>query len=288
MSKRVQNNALSLLAIGLLAAGVFPASSWAASISSGNSTLTFNTSGPANYIESWTIDGVDQYIGANGANISILNGASFEGINNLTLQGTPFFGSGIANVTYGGVINGDSVTINVKDILSGGAAGSGASSITETITLNNLGAAPQPGIQPALVATPTFTIEESVGYTVNGNTNQNILTLSPGPNPNTAEQSDPKGAKITFAATPVPTTWAIDGSNSTLGPVGPGSENFDFTWDLNVPAGESQSISITEAATGITQPPTSIPLPSAAWSCVSTLGGLALFALVKRIRRKIA
>jgi hypothetical protein len=143
-------------------------------------------------------------------------------------------------------------------------------------------------INPADGVNPVFTIEESVGYTVNGNTNQNILTLSPSPNPNTATQTDPTGAKITYAATPVPTTWALNGSMSTLGPSGPGSENFNFVWDLTVPAGESQSLSITEAATGINSPVTSIPLPSAAWTCLSTLGGLGMFGLVKRIRRALA
>ena len=58
--------------------------------------------------------------------------------------------------------------------------------------------------------------------------------------------------------------------------------------ELQRSVGQSQSISITEAASGISTPPTSIPLPSASWACLWTLGGLGASGLIKRMRRAIA
>jgi hypothetical protein len=277
MLKRVRNTGFALVAGGLLTAGIFPAIAGAESISSGNSSMTFNLASPADFISGWTVDGVNQVA---SENISILNNAfSFENINALTLEGTPFFGSGIADVTYGGVVNGENFTITVKDILSGGSAGSGASGISETITLNNLG----PVNSQSPIQFISFEIQDAVNYTVNGSSNNNTLMLSPSPTPNTATQTDPTGGMITYSATPIPMTLQVDhsgSSNMTLGP--------DFVWDLTVPAGESQSISITEAASGIHMAPTSIPAPSAGWTCLWTLAGLSAPGLLKRVRRVLA
>jgi hypothetical protein len=291
MLKRVQNKALLLLAGGALAAGILPGMARAASVSSGNSTLTINPTGSSPYISQWVIDGVDQYGGApaGGDQLSFFNGTSFVPLNSLTPTSS-FFSDPIGSVTYSTIVGGDNFTINVKDILSGGASGSGASAITETITVNNLGAATVPGVQPALVTNGpvTFTIQDLVDYNVNGNATNNTLTLSPSVNPNTAEQTDPTGAKVTFAATPTPNTFQMFQNGSPISGVGPstGNESFNFTWDLSLAPNDSGIISITEAATGT--PPTSIPLPSAAWSCISMLGGLSVYGLVKRIRRVMA
>jgi hypothetical protein len=292
MSKRVQNGGLSFLASGLLAAGIFPAAAGAADVSNGNSTLTINPTGSSPYVSQWVVDGVDQFGGTpvGGDQLNFFNGSSLVPLNSLTPTNS-FFSDPICSVTYSTTLNGDNFTINVKDILGGGASGSGASNITETITVNNLGPASVPGVQPALVADGpvTFTIHDVVDYNVNGTANNDTLTLSPGPNPNTAEQTDPTGAKITFAATPVPTGFSLIHNGAGIPGLGPstGDEAFSFTWDLSLAPGDSGIISITEAAMGINAPPTTIPLPSAAWSCITMLGGLGAFGVVKRFRQVI-
>ena len=294
MNSRVQRKSVFALAAGILAAGVLPVNiiqsgAHAASISSGNSSLTINpSSSSAPYISQWLIDGVDQFGGTpvGGDNIQFNNGTSFVGVNSLNLQSSNFTGP-VGLATYTGVFEGYNFSISIQDTLAGGAPGSGTASINESITVKNLGVVT--AVQTNIVATPTFTIQDVVDYNVNGTAPNDTLTLSPSPTPNTAVQTDPTGAQVTYISTP-PTTWELisNGSSSmTLGPE-TGNEAFLFNWQLPVAPGNTSIISITETASGINTPPTSIPLPSAAWECLSTLGGLGVFGIVKRVRKHIA
>jgi hypothetical protein len=286
----VQRKSLFALAAGILAAGVLPAGAHAASISSGNSSLTMNPSSSAPYISNWVIDGVDQFGGTpvGGDSIQFFNGSSFVGVNSLNLQSSNFTGP-VGLATYTGVLDGYNVSISIQDTLAGGAPGSGTAAINESITVENLGAVQTQSVKANIIATPTFTIQDLVDYNVNGTATNDTLTLSPSPTPNTAVQTDPTGAQITYVSTP-PTTWELisNGSSSmTLGPE-TGNEAFAMQWQLPIAPGDSSIISITETASGINSPPTSIPLPSAAWECLSTLGGLAVFGILRRVRKAIA
>jgi hypothetical protein len=290
MTTRVQRKSLLALAAGILAAGVLPAGAHAASITSGNSSLTINPSGSAPYVSQWVVDGVNQFGGTpvGGDSIQFFNGSSFVGVNTLNLASSNFTGP-VGLAVYTGVFDGYDFSITVQDTLSGGTPGSGASAINESITVSNLGLAQVPQVRANIVSTPTFTIQDLVDYNVNGTATNDTLTLSPSPTPNTAVQTDPTGAEITYISTP-PTTWELisNGSSSmTLGPE-TGNEAFALDWQLPIAPGNSSIISITETASGINSPPTSIPLPSAAWECLSTLGGLVVFGLAKRVKKAIA
>jgi hypothetical protein len=281
------------LAVGLLAVAAMQSPARAASITDGNSTLTINPNSPAPFVSQWSIDGVNQFGGtpAGGDNLEFFNGTQYVPINTLTVQSS-FFSDPIASVTYAGTYEGDNFTITVKDILSGGNPGSGASAINETITVNNLGPTQVPGVNPAgLVASPVqFQIKDLVDFNVNGTANNDTLRLTPSGSPNTATQTDPTGAKITWAATPTPNSFEL-GTNgifsSTLGPR-TGNEAFESVWDLSLAPLGTGIISITESASGIHSTAESIPMPSSVWNSLATLAGLGFWAAIRRGRRMMA
>jgi hypothetical protein len=262
-------------------------SAWAIvpSLSDGNSTLSFN---PQNSALSWIVDGVDQYGGtpAGSDQIQYFNGTSFVPLNGLTLQSSSFNGN-IGSATLAGTLNNDNFTITVSAILSGGSAGSGASGISETIKVNNLGPTDAPGIQPAVAAAPLdFIVSDTVDLNLAATANNDTLTLSPSGAPNTAVQTDPTGVTFTYASTPTPSTFAlIDGGSSStdLGPK-TGNEAFSFSWDLSLATGDTGIISITQSLTGPTKVVNAVPLPNSAGSALATLAGLGFVGLLRNKR----
>ena len=227
---------------------------------------------------------------AGGDNLELFNGTQYVPINTLTVQSS-FFSDPIASVTYAGTYEGDSFTITVKDILTGGNPGSGASAIDETITVNNLGPVQVPGVNPAsLIDSPVqFQIKDLVDFNVNGTANNDTLRLSPSGSANTATQTDPTGAKITWATTPIPNSFELGNNgffSSTLGPK-TGNDAFESVWDLSLAPLGTGIISITESASGIHSPTESIPMPTSVWNSLATLAGLGFWAAIRRGRRII-
>jgi hypothetical protein len=279
------------LGIALMAA-MFSTSrnaAWALnSITSNNSTLTFNTSDPANpYITNWVVDGTDQFGGtpAGGDTLSYFNGSAFAPINGLTLEGTPTFTANVANVTYAVTYEGFTFTINVQNILSGGSTGSGASGVTETITVTNVGETA--GVnQPAAVGPVTFTIQDQVDANLNATPNDDTLTLGPSGTVNQAVQTDPAGVKLTYTTTPVPNQYFLVNGGTPTVALGPetGNEAFIFDWDLSLSPGDTGIISITEALSGAATSVPGVPLPSSAASAMVGLAGLGAIGLIQRKR----
>jgi hypothetical protein len=259
-------------------------------ISNGNSALFFNPSATSNtpYISHWTVGNTDEYGGipAGGDFLEYYNGSSFVGLNTLPVQSSSFVGF-VANVTYNTILDGDNFTINVQDVLSGGGAKSGKSAINETITINNTGPVEIPGVQTEAVAINppvTFDLLDVDDLNLNGTPNNDTIKLKSGFNPNTAIQTDPKGVKFTYVATPIPTTANIVGVLGD-GPV-KGNNPFEFGWDFSMSPGDTEIVSIAETldeTKGSKTPPVeSVPLPGSAGSALATLAGLGAIALVRR------
>jgi hypothetical protein len=286
----------SILIAAAFAAGTMLASgARAASISDGNSSLTINpSSSSAPLISQWIVDGVDQYGGSPAGSENLLfavgtGSLSFNAINSLTVTSSSFT-DGIASISY----DGGNFSVTVKEILTGGNPGSGASGINETITINNTGTL-QPAVQGA--ASPdsvgdqplTFHLSDSINLNVNETPNNDTLTLSPGAGTNTADQTDPSGAHVNVTFTPTPDTMntftpGIDGFNG-LGPV-TGDTAFSAQYSFTLDAGDSAIISVNENLTGgVTPPPPAIPLPNSASASLATLTGLGLIALAKRAKK---
>jgi hypothetical protein len=264
----------SLLAASLAVTPIFGSmnAARAASVSSGNSTLTINptTSGP--YISDWVVDGVDQYGGTPaGGDTLVVGGVP---INNFSLTSS-FFSSGIASATY----TQGQLQINVKDVLTGGSAGSGASAINEIITFSDIDTDSQD--EPL-----TFTFQDHVDYNVNATPNNDTLTLSPG-TPNTATQTDPTGATINFTATPTPDSTELDNGGSNIGTLGPSTGNvaFGFYYSLSIDPNSSEQISFNETLTGPTS--AAVPLPNSAYSALFMLAGLGAIGGYRKMRRTV-
>jgi hypothetical protein len=256
-------------------------------LTDGNSSITFN---PTTSAVSWIVDGVDQYGGspAGSNTLEYFNGTSFVPLLGLTVESSSLSGN-IGSATFGGTLGNDNFTITVKAILTGGAAGSGASGINETITVNNLGPTTTDTVSPAVpTGTVDFIIRNTVDANLNATPNDDTLTLSPSGAPNTAVQTDPTGVKLTYSSTPTPSQFAlIDGGSSStnLGPA-TGNEAFQFNWDLSLASGDTGIISITQALSGPTQM-SSVAAPNSAWSALVALAGLGIFSGIRRMRRAI-
>jgi hypothetical protein len=212
---------------------------------------------------------------------------SFSPINSLTVSSSSF-ADGIASINY----DGGDFTVAVKEILTGGNPGSGASGINETITINNT-STPAPVLPgtaspDSLTDEPlTFHLNDSTNLNVNGTPNNDTLTLSPGSGTNTADQTDPSGAHVNVTFTPTPDgmntfTPGKDGFNG-LGPV-TGDTAFLAQYSITLDQGDSAIISINENLTGPKIVP-AVPLPSSASASLAALAGLGLIAVVKRSRR---
>ncbi len=288
--KYVRNSIL--IAAAFTAGTMLASGARAASISDGNRSLTINPADPTQpFISQWIVDGVDQYGGspAGSENISLAAGAGTSPINAFSVTSSSF-ADGIASLNY----QGNGFTVGVKEILTGGNAGSGASGINETITINNTGT-----VATALQGTPspdsladqplTFQLSDLINLNVNGTPNNDTLTLSPGTGTNTADQTDPSGAHVNVTFTPTPDSLnTINPSTSTLGGLGPvtGDAAFLAQYSITLDAGDSAIISINENLTGgVTPPAPAIPLPNSASASLATLTGLGLIAFAKRAKK---
>jgi hypothetical protein len=284
-AKKVRVSRWGLLAASLAVAPIFGAmnAAWAIpanTITSGNSTLTFNpTNSSLPFISSWVVDGVDQFGGGTGGGENLAARFPSLGIVDNVFSSLPetssFFGSGIASITYGE----DNFSINVKDILTGGAAGSGASAINEVVTVSNLDTNTND-------APLDFITEDGFAYHVNGTANNDTLTLSPSSSPNTATQTDPSGATVTFNVTPAQNLVAFLNDEAT-GSNGPTTGNVSFisTAEFEIDPDSSVQISFNEVLTGPTS--AAVPLPNSAYSALFMLAGLGAIGGYRKMRRAV-
>jgi hypothetical protein len=258
-----------------------------ATLSKNNSDLTINTSGPSPFITSWTVDGVDQYGGspAGSEDFQIsTGGGSLVELNSLALTSPPdpsLLGIGLFSATYSGA----GFTVNVQETLGGGNIGSGSSSLSEVITINNTEALPTDATSNVVELSPlTFRLVQLSNLTLDAIAGNDTLTLSPS-QPNTANQTNPLGtvANISVTATPTSFTGGTVGSQSAS--TGPfvGNDAFSFEWDGTIDPGGSYQVSINETVQGATS--AAVPLPSAAKSALAMLGGLAVIGIVRRMRK---
>jgi len=276
-----------LLRVGMIAAAsVFGATaargaSLTNSISSNNSTVSFTystSSSAVPFVTDWVVDGVDQYGGtpAGGEDLYVaLGNGGTTYLNTLPTVGTPFFSGGLATVTY----QGSGYTATVKDMLTGGSPGSGVSTLTETVKINNTGDVGLPllfatVVRPNVNATPT-------GQTLNFGASSSSVT-------------DASGTTFNYGVTPTPDLISEStNGGTTYFDSSPGIYNgtvgFEYTWGniadptaITIDAGGSETFSFSESISGV---PAAVPLPSAAKSTLATLAGLAVIGIVRRMRK---
>jgi hypothetical protein len=251
-----------------------------ATITSNNSSLTFSSVGDS---VNWLVDGVDQFGGtpAGGDLLQIFNGTNLEPLTDLTLQSDSVSGN-IASGTFTGVVNGANLSITVQAILTGGNAGSGASGINETITINDLGIAPIPVNPPLDFVEITDTFDANLNATPNNDT----LTLSPSGAPTKAVQTDPTGVKLTYTTAAIPSGSELINNGVAGTGDGPatGNEAFQFDWIISLEPGNTSIISNTISLSGPGSTAVGVPLPNSAGMALAGLGGLGIVAIVRRKR----
>jgi hypothetical protein len=282
---------VAALALGAAMLSTSGNKAWAASsmLSDNNSTLSYSTVTDA---ISWTVDGVNEFGGtpAGGDLLQYYNGSSFVPLSSLNVVSSSLTGN-VGTATLSGTLDGDNFTVALQVILSGGNAGSGASGISEQITVNNLGPAASTTVKPAAVAgNPVdFMISDTFDANLNATPSNDTLTLSPSGAPNKAVQTDPTGVKLTYSTTPTPSQFAIINNGSSSSATGPqtGNEAFNFVWDLSLAPGDTGIISNAISLSGQgSSTVVGVPLPSAAWSALATLTGLGVLGIVRRKRAK--
>jgi len=284
---------VAALALGAATLSTSGNKAWAApstSLSDNNSTLSYSTVTDA---ISWTVDGVNEFGGtpAGGDLLQYFNGSAFVPLSNLNVVSSSLTGN-VGTATLSGTLDGDNFTVALQVILSGGNAGSGASGISEQITVNNLGpAADADAVKSAAVAgNPVdFMISDTFDANLNATPTNDTLTLSPSGAPNKAVQTDPTGVKLTYSTTPTPSQFAIINNGSSSSATGPqtGNEAFNFVWNLSLAPDDTGIISNAISLSGQgSSTVVGVPLPNAAWSALATLAGLGVLGIVRRKRAK--
>jgi len=162
-------------------AALFASSAHGVTIQNGNSSVTINTGSAdpaAPYISSWIVDGVDQYGGGllPGEYFATAVGAN-SGFGGLQL-GTPSSMS-TSNGDFSATYTGPNYLLTVKDVLAGGTAGSGDSTLTEKFTFENTDTSPL-----------LYMLLQNVALNVDGTSDNNTLTLSPTISPTLPNRPD--------------------------------------------------------------------------------------------------
>jgi hypothetical protein len=256
----------------------------AATISSGNSTVTLNpTNDLLPYISSWVVDGTDQLGGTPAGSENFLEVIGVSGpdvyFNSLPVTGSSI-GGNTAMVTY----TTTGLIVTSTTTITGGSAGSGSSDLKESVTLRNTGAS---------------AIALDFASLINLNLDSLPLTDTLTFGGQTLQQTNSKGTevKVTLNTTPalISVSTAGDaGSFFDVAPPGPFTGDIAFHVHLgtidgttDIAAGSTASFSVDETLTGglTTSSGAAVPLPNAAANISISLAGLAAIALVRRMRR---
>jgi len=281
MLREAKKNFLAIAAIAGAGLIALPSAD-AASISNDNSTITFDTTGGGitPFITGWTVDGINQYGAATstgeaaGEYLGYVSNGTIDNITSLPVINSSFSGN-IGTVEY----QGNGFTVSVMETLLGGSPGSGSSSLSETVTINNTG-----------TSTLSANAGQYVHLTLDGVAGKQTTTLSPSSGTNTATVTNTLGTKYTDVMLPTPTFVGVSNSGiagfdeGSLGPI-TGDSSFGFGWSGSIDAGGSEIFSITETLSGVTSPGSVVPLPNSAASALATLVGLGAISFARRTRR---
>jgi hypothetical protein len=247
-----------------------------ATISSGNSTVTLNpTNDLLPYITHWVVDGVDQYGGSPAGDTRlfyIIGSGSEVTVNSLPVISSSFSGPN-ASVTY----QTTGVTITVKDVLTGGSAGSGKSELDEEVDFTN---------------TSSSAIALDFAHTINLNLDAMPTTDSLTFGSSSLEQTNPLGTDVKIALDPAAALISVS-TNGNAGPFYDVAPPGPFTGDIavgihmgtidetttNVSAGSTVVFDVNETLTGVVSQGTVVPLPNSAAAALTTLAGLALIRI---------
>ncbi|MGA2441159.1 MAG: hypothetical protein ABSH08_09375 [Tepidisphaeraceae bacterium] len=252
----------------------------AATISSGNSTVTLNpTNDLLPYITQWAVDGVDQYGGSPAGDTRLfyfIGSGSVVYVNSLPVMSSSFSG-GNASVTY----QTTGVTITVKDVLTGGSAGSGKSELDEQLDFTN---------------TSSSAIALDFAHFINLNLDAMPNTDSLTFGPSMLEQSNPLGTDVKINLNPAAALISVS-TNGDAGPYFDVAPPGPFTGDIavgihmgtidetttNIAAGSTAVFNVDETLSGVASSQgAAVPLPNSAAAALTMLAVLGLIRIAKR------
>jgi len=281
MTKRL---ARAAVAAGLsLAAGTMLGSVTVrgATLSSGNSTVTLNpTNDLLPYISQWVVDGVDQYGGSPAGETRlfyIIGSGSEVTVNSLPVISSSSSSPNASSVTY----QTTGVTITVKDVLTGGSAGSGKSELDEEVDFTN---------------TSGSAIALDFSHTINLNLDAMPNTDSLTFGPSSLDQSNPLGTDVKITLNPAAALISVS-TNGNSGPFFDVAPPGPFTGDIavgihqgttdetttDVAAGSTAVFTVDETLTGVVSSPgAAVPLPNSAAAALTTLAGLSLIGILRK------
>jgi len=274
-----------------IAAPAFALSATVQNLNDKNSTLTIDYTAntlptPPNGVENWTVDGVN-----------VLNREWFWGgtttltsINNFApsvlVAPTNILGDGAANNNYTKlqyVDPSNPVTIQVGFSLVGGAPGSKASDLAETVLLTNTGATPI-----------DYQFDVYSDFSMGGSTNGETATITGG---NTAKVTNPGGIELSeTVVSPKPSEYETDAAPALLNKLDAaalltmntsggalstkttltGDAEWGFQWNMNLAPGASAVVSIDKQV--------AVPEPASAVALIA-VGGILM---TRRRRAAIA
>ena len=204
-------------------------------------------------------------------------GATSAELNFLTLENSSVNG-GTFTATYD--LPG-TVSVAVKQVLTGGAPGSGDSTFDQTFTITNLDTKSQED-----------DFGTSLNFNVGGMSGANTLNLDPSTSPFSATQTDSAGTTLKFTFSPTPSVFlGLANGNAAIGN-GPfvGEPSLQIGGNTTLGAGDSSTFEIDETITGEIPASgsgggsgaASVPLPNSAAMVLSTLAGLGVIAIARK------
>ncbi len=245
-------------------------------LSDGNSTITLDPTTQAG-MNSWAVDGQNQ-LSQQWFWYRIGNSGPQYSIDTISTPAVSMIGTSTLNVNYTNA----QFSLNTVFQLAGGAAGSGAANLNETITINNL--------SPS--TTLPFNFFEYANFQLGGMNNQNVF-LTQDPNGKFSDALVTTGSiqateNVDTGTAPAANFGEAALYNSTLSHLngtpdyalnnttnaGLGGATWALEWTNNIPANGTFQISKVLSIEGVPEP--------AVWSLIS-MGLIALCATKRRM-----
>ena len=244
---------LATLAL-FLALRVQQASAGTFTLQDGNTSVTIETDTP-NGVTNWTVDGVNHVARLSYFVRTLASGPELSldtfGIDVEVATDTD--GDTFADTLFVRYLSAG-FELELRYILTGGAAGSGVSSLDEQIIVKNVGSFPL-----------NFHLFQYNDFDLAGDEDDLSVELVAA---NSALQADANGTQLSESVTPTPSHGQVnsfngsdsilndllDGNPTTLtdagGPDGPGNLTYAFQWDLPIGAGGSVTMSKVRSLSG--------------------------------------
>lgn len=259
----------------------------------GNSSITIDSHSQSG-LDTWSVDGTDhmfqQWFWGRAIDDTFdgdpceVEECSLESIFDLDLLHHELHVPNIAHIRFATVIDEGVNSVDLLYTLTGGAAGSGASSLDEVITIFNADIDP---LDVVAFAYADFDLAGSIGGDTASFDGTDTFTQSDG------------GTIATFTSVdPLPDHWEIAFWSSTrtklndadidvltdlTSPLGPGDTTTTFEYDLTIPAGGSTAIHLSKSFQGERVQPV---IPEPGTMLLFGLGGLGA-GFVRRRRAKL-